>query len=255
MNRLSRTSIDGRVVAAATLCAALLAPVAVFTTTREEAAREEPRPTAPIEAPTDPATSHWEYLRGGAPPQTTPMQAPAALPRIRQLSVQQYRTRPKTANRAGATTRVYRDRPPNYRPVAIVLHATGGGTPGSEFASLGALWRFFNRPAADASAHYAIDRSGRIAQFVGVDAAAFHVATPGWNDVSIGIELLNDNTGDQPFTPAQLRATTQLVRWLGSTYAIPVEGVVRHRTVQPADRSDPASNFPWQSWLRTLRVR
>lgn len=196
-----------------------------------------------VQGPVVPADQlQWQYLRGGAPARVTAMAAPSEAPGILEAPVAQYRLR----------GRVFRARPDGYRPRAIVLHATGGGAPGSGFSTVRELHRFFARPAANAASHYAIGRDGTIARFVPDEEAAFHVATPGWNDISIGIELLNDNSGADPYPPAQLAAATRLVRWLGTRHGIPVEGVVRHRTVQPADRRDPVG-FPWRAWLATLR--
>lgn len=196
--------------------------------------------------PRDPWTARdqWVQLRGGEPVRTTPMARPT-----RRLSITQ-QLLPRVPR--GGTHRIHRDRPPGFVPAAIVLHATGSGQPGVDVRSLGELRRFFARPSARASSHYAIDRRGRVMRMVRDEDAAFHVARPGWNDVSIGIELLNDNSGTEPFPPAQLEAASQLVRALGRTYRIPVEGVVRHRTIQPEDRRDPANNFPWRRWLATL---
>ena len=145
-----------------------------------------------------------------------------------------------------------RKRPAGWKPVAIVLHGTGSGLPGSEFSSPAALRRYFIRSQRPASAHYAIGRDGSILHMVGDSRAAFHVSADGWNEISIGIELLNDNTGRQPFPKVQMRSLRLLVQALGMRYGIPVEAVVRHRTVQPKDRSDPARNFPWKPFIRSL---
>ncbi|MCW2955319.1 MAG: N-acetylmuramoyl-L-alanine amidase [Thermoleophilia bacterium] len=190
------------------------------------------------------ALLHLRVLQGGPTATTTSIAAPSTQPEVRDALVPQYR--------AAGSARVYRERPAGFAPVAIVLHATGSGAPGSEFGSVDRLGSFFARPAARATSHYGVGRDGRILQFVGDEAAAFHVAARGWNDVSIGIELLNDNTGSQPFPRAQLMATTRLVRALAANYDIPLEAIVRHRDVQPADRSDPAGNFPWRAWRAAL---
>ena len=146
---------------------------------------------------------------------------------------------------------LYTDRAPGFRPVAVVLHATGSGEPGSEFPDTESLGAFFQRQGVAAS-HYGIARDGTIAQYVDDRYAAYHVSRPGWNGISIGIELLNDNTGTQPFPPAQLRAARALITTLGARYGIPVEAVVPHHAIQPEDRSDPAANFPWSSFVGSL---
>ena len=173
----------------------------------------------------------------------TPMRPPVAEPTIRGQMLRQTRH----DGHAGLFTA----RPDGFRPVAVVLHATGSGMPGSEFPDTASLGAFFQRQGVAAS-HYGISRDGTIAQYVDERYAAFHVSRPGWNGISIGIELLNDNTGDQAFPPAQLRAARTLVTTLGARYGIPVEGVVPHRAIQPEDRSDPASNFPWDAFVASL---
>lgn len=196
--------------------------------------------------PQDPWTARdqWVQLRGGEPARMTPMAPPTRrVPIVNRLLA-------RTPH--GADRQVHRDRPPGFVPAAIVLHATGSGEPGVDVHSLDALRAFFARAGGPASAHYAIDRRGRVMRMVADDDAAFHVARPGWNDVSIGIELLNDNSGTEPFPVPQLESLTQLVRALGRRHGIPVEGVVRHRAIQPEDRSDPANNFPWRRWIATL---
>lgn len=181
----------------------------------------------------------WPTIKQGS----TRMREPAAQPVIR--------TRLLRQTRHDGHVGLYTNRPSGFRPVAVVLHATGSGEPGSEFPDTVSLGTFFQRQGVAAS-HYGIGRDGTIAQYVDERYAAYHVSRPGWNGISIGIELLNDNTGSQPFPPAQLRAARTLITTLGSRYGIPVEAVVPHRAIQPEDRSDPAANFPWASFVGSL---
>ncbi len=191
------------------------------------------------------APERLERLLGGRPSKWTSMTAPGEPPPIEPMLL--------VAARHDGHAGLYADRPDGYRPVAIVLHATGSGRPGTAFDSLESLNAFFQRRGVAAS-HYAIDRTGRIAQYVDDRSAAFHVARPGWNSISIGIELLNDNTGAQPFPTAQVAAARELVLHLGGRYRIPVEAVVRHRDIQPEDRTDPAANFDWDRFIESLRA-
>jgi N-acetylmuramoyl-L-alanine amidase len=146
----------------------------------------------------------------------------------------------------------YNTRPSGTHPFAVVMHATGSGERHSGYSNLSQLRRRFNG-AVEVSAHYGIDRKGRVMQFVPDDKRAWHTAAPGWNDVAIGIEMLNDNSGKEPFPPAQVEAARLLVQELAQRHDIPLEYVVRHRDVQPWDRSDPASNFPWKRFRASLR--
>lgn len=147
--------------------------------------------------------------------------------------------------------RNHNSRPPGSRPSAILLHGTGSGAPGSGNENFTTLRRWFNS-SRQVSAHYAVDRKGTVVQFVADSRRAWHVAAPGWNDISIGIELINDNSGTQPFPRAQMEATRALVQQLGKIHDIPVEFVYRHRDVQPWDRADPAYNFPFAQFKASL---
>ncbi len=198
---------------------------------------------APARPLMESAVERRDRLMGTTLTTWTPMRAALREPRIGLARLRQ------TSH--GGHEGLFTSRPQGYKPVAIVLHATGSGELGSEFVDLASLGAFFQRQGVAAS-HYGIARDGSIAQYVDDGQAAFHVARPGWNGISIGVELLNDNSGAQPFTSAQLRAARDLVLSLGARYGIPVEAVVQHRDIQPEDRSDPAANFPWSSFRRSL---
>jgi len=242
MDRLERTSVA--LLLALFVIVLLVAALVLGTSKRSTESPEQRRSAPETRAQSETAGERLVRLLGGPPAQWTPISAPRTAPQVTERLIPQYR--------AGGDARVYRARPDGWRPTAIVMHASGSGAPGSEFGSLAKLQRFFARPAARSSAHYGVDRQGRVMRYVADDQAAFHTATPGWNDLSIGIELLNDNSGEQPFPPGQMRAVTRLVRHLASTYSIPAEAIVRHRDVQPEDRADPPRNFPWQTWVGSL---
>src|SRR6266508_660397 len=75
----------------------------------------------------------------------------------------------------------------------IVLHATVGS------AASALAW--LTNPAARVSAHYLIEKSGHTYQLVADEHAAWHAGRASWhgqtaiNECSIGIELVNDNSG------------------------------------------------------------
>ncbi|MCC6991688.1 MAG: N-acetylmuramoyl-L-alanine amidase, partial [Acidobacteria bacterium] len=99
---------------------------------------------------------------------------------------------------------------------AVIVHSLGGpdcqqGRP------------FFKRIEGDARAwittfrrlpivsiHYVIGRDGQIEAGIPEELAASHAV--GWNQRSIGIELVNNGDGVDPFPPAQLAALEGLVR-------------------------------------------
>jgi len=71
------------------------------------------------------------------------------------------------------------------------------------------------------------------------------------NPVSVGIELVNRNDGQDPYPPAQIAALTDVTRQLMTRYTIPLAYIARHCDVSPGRKTDPAG-FPWHVWLTQL---
>jgi AmpD protein len=71
------------------------------------------------------------------------------------------------------------------------------------------------------------------------------------NDFSIGIELVNAQTGTDPFTDAQYASLIALTADLVSRYNIPLTHITGHRHVTnyPELKHDPADNFDWERYL------
>lgn len=135
---------------------------------------------------------------------------------------------------------------------AIVVHSTGG-------SALSGL-RWLTNPSSGVSAHYVIDRAGRIYQLVDDRRRAWHAGRSAlsgeWdvNDFSIGIELAHANGEDYP--PAQIAALTDLCRALVAAHTIPVDRVVSHRAVAlPTGRKDDPADWPepdFRAWADRL---
>lgn len=111
------------------------------------------------------------------------------------------------------------------------------------------------------SAHFVVDRSGAITQFVPCQARAWHAGVSAWqgregcNDFAIGIEMIGDE--DAPFTPAQYRETARLCRVLMQAFpAITKERIVGHSDIAPGRKWDPGRQWQWPRFMRSLaRVR
>ncbi len=79
------------------------------------------------------------------------------------------------------------------KPTLLVMHFTASGNTGENDA------KYFQNPAAKASAHIVVDRDGTITQCVPFNVKAWHAGVSTWrgksncNDYSIGIEI--DNWG------------------------------------------------------------
>lgn len=120
------------------------------------------------------------------------------------------------------------------------------------------------------SGHFYIDRDGSLEQWVALDRVAHHVA--GHNRASIGIELVNrgryphwldSNHQDwqQPSTPAQIAALTELLkalrRQLPALAHIAGHDQLDVRFVAASDaperqvrrKLDPGPDFPWETLI------
>ena len=97
------------------------------------------------------------------------------------------------------------------------------------------------------SAHFVIDRRGRITQYVSCDERAWHAGASHWqgrdncNDFSIGIEL--EGLEGESFEPAQYRSLVPLLRSLRRKHG--VRAVVGHEHVAPGRKADPGPGFEW----------
>ena len=141
------------------------------------------------------------------------------------------------------------DRPAGSVIDAIVLHDTE--TPGVRDAVTIVNW--FQHPRSQVSAHYIIGKRGELIQCVPDEKRAWHAGPSKLdgrekvNDFSIGIELVNAQTGRDPFTEAQHHTLALLTADLVLRHQIPFSRIVGHRDVTnyPQIKRDPADNFDW----------
>ncbi|CFX70436.1 N-acetylmuramoyl-L-alanine amidase domain [Syntrophomonas zehnderi OL-4] len=133
--------------------------------------------------------------------------------------------------------------------IAIVLHITAGLFPGC----LG----WMRNPAAKASVHYLITKTGEIYQLVQDTDTAWHagiVNKPTWilydgsnpNRYTLGIEFECLAGGE--LTETQYQAGLWLISSLTEKYKIPVdqEHIIGHYRIDSVDRpNDPGPYFPW----------
>lgn len=146
---------------------------------------------------------------------------------------------------------------PNYREggagrriTCVVVHATA--TPG-----LDSPQAWLCDPASQVSAHYLIGQDGTIRHLVHEANVAWHAGASVWkgapnvNDYSVGLELVNDNTGTMPYPEPQLAATAALVAAICQDHGVRLEDVVGHLDVAPGRKTDPAG-FPWADFRARL---
>jgi N-acetylmuramoyl-L-alanine amidase len=137
-------------------------------------------------------------------------------------------------------------RPPGIAVDMLVLHYTGMKTAEE------ALARLCDRQAK-VSAHYTIDRDGRVYIHVPEDRRAWHAGVSYWagatnvNARSIGIEIVNPGHefGYIPFAPEQIASLIDLAQGILSRHSISPARVVGHSDVAPARKTDPGELFPW----------
>ena len=107
------------------------------------------------------------------------------------------------------------------------------------------------------AAHFVVDRSGHITQFVPAGQRAWHAGASSWqgkaqcNDYSIGIEILGDE--QTPFTTKQYRETARLCRALMLRFpGMRPERIVGHQDVAPGRKWDPGKQWDWVHFRRSL---
>src|SRR5215208_2397068 len=139
---------------------------------------------------------------------------------------------------------------------SVVVHSTEGHFVGSV--------RWLRNPRSGGSAHFVISRDGQIAQLVSVTDIAWHAGNTSWNRHSIGIEH-EGFTARGGFTPAEYRASAQLVGYLAYRYGIPVdrEHIIGHNEVpnpyHPGwvggvdGHQDPGKYWKWGYYMTLVR--
>ncbi|MDQ4140175.1 MAG: N-acetylmuramoyl-L-alanine amidase, partial [Bacteroidota bacterium] len=130
-------------------------------------------------------------------------------------------------------------RKPNY----VVIHHTAQ-------SSTSQTLKTFTQPSTQVSAHYVIDRNGKIYHMLNDYLRAWHAGAGKWgnntdiNSSSIGIEL--DNNGAEPFAESQISSLLKLLAILKKTYAIPAANFIGHADIAPTRKADPNATLPWQ---------
>ena len=155
------------------------------------------------------------------------------------------------------------ERESHLDPEVIIIHCIS--LPPGEYGQ-GEISRFFqNQLKADehpyyqsmahltVSAHFLIERSGKLVQFVPVSKRAWHagesvcLGKPKVNDFSIGIELEGLDTDSDGFTNHQYSMLNRLITVLRSSYqSIGPTNIFAHSDIAPGRKPDPGPYFDWQ---------
>ncbi|GGC85788.1 1,6-anhydro-N-acetylmuramyl-L-alanine amidase AmpD [Halopseudomonas salina] len=107
------------------------------------------------------------------------------------------------------------------------------------------------------SAHFLIERNGKVTQFVSCLDRAWHAGASLYagrtdcNDFSIGVEL--EGTDTQPYAEAQYSSLLELTQALRSAYpAITPYRITGHEFIAPGRKTDPGPAFEWRRFLGDL---
>jgi hypothetical protein len=109
--------------------------------------------------------------------------------------------------------------------------------------------------------HYVVDRDGVVLASTPEGRVARHTLDN--NDTTIGIELVHDGDGEEPFGAKQIHALVALLRSVRSRHPVAIENIVGHQDVDDRtfrcggreykSKLDPGANFPWAHVRAALR--
>lgn len=145
-----------------------------------------------------------------------------------------------------------RNGPPHEAIRVVVIHATAGASTEGAVSVM---------EEGRASFHWIVPDENETAhgKFVWACApertAAWHVrracahpdvcnGATNLNRVSLGIEIVNRQSGGDRFSDWQIEATAEIVRYAWAKYP-QLRHVVSHARLDPKRRTDPGANFPW----------
>lgn len=143
------------------------------------------------------------------------------------------------------------------RVLAVVCHITAGRMPG--------CLSWMCNPAAKASAHYLVTRTGDIYLLVAEENSAWHVGfvnKPSWslydgtnpNYYTVGVEF--EALAGEGLTEPQYLSGAQLIAYLMNKYELPLDTMhlIGHYRIDGVNRpNDPGKEFPWSRLFRDLR--
>ncbi len=126
----------------------------------------------------------------------------------------------------------------------IVVHVAQGSYSGT----IG----WFEKSRSNVSAHYVVNRNGRVAQCVRNEDIAWHAGDWQYNRRSIGIEHAGYAT--EPKTARQYRSSARLSAYLSRRYGIPVDRrhIIGHRDVPGVNRTCPG-RFDFSRYLHLVK--
>src|SRR5690349_1473718 len=149
------------------------------------------------------------------------------------------------------------DRPLTNAITRLVIHVAEG--------SWASTYTWFRNPRAEASAHYVVSSTGRVAQMVPDRDIAWHAGNWAYNERSVGIEHAGF-TNVTRFPDAEYRGSAKLAAWLADTYLIAPDRahVIGHSQVPDPNHpgqwggvdhhTDPGGTWDWARYMAYLRA-
>ena len=142
----------------------------------------------------------------------------------------------------------YNNRKKYYRIKYIILHYTAMK---SDVEALEYMCDRKNK----VSAHFLINKLGKIFNLVNTNFRAWHAGFSYWkketdiNSASIGIEIDNSgyNLRFENYTKVQISSLNKLLIFLKDKYNIRGENILGHSDIAPYRKIDPGEKFPWQA--------
>ena len=142
---------------------------------------------------------------------------------------------------------------------SIIVHAIGGPScDGGKLVFSGApgdaqRWKNFFDRHPFLGIHYVVDRDGLVLASTPEDRVANHALDN--NATSIGIELVHEGDGIEPFGKRQIDALIGLLKSIRTRYEVPIDNIKSHSEVDVRTftcggglyqtKMDPGANFPW----------
>ncbi len=126
----------------------------------------------------------------------------------------------------------------------IVVHVAQGSYSGTV--------GWFEKSRSNVSAHYVVNRNGKVAQCVRNEDIAWHAGDWSYNRRSIGIE--HAGYASEPKTARQYRSSARLSAYLSRRFGIPVDRrhIIGHRDVPGVNRTCPG-RFDFSKYLRLIK--
>jgi len=121
-------------------------------------------------------------------------------------------------------------------------------------------WKTWLEGEPEKGIHYIVDREGVALASIPENQIAYHVADR--NQTSIGIELVNNGDGVDPFPAAQVDALVTLLCDIAERNALSASDIKAHADLdtkmmtcgghETRRRVDPGAAFPWQDVLERV---